>query len=48
MEIFTFDNCDHSMEFQLSVNYYSVFDEDFEIHNRTKSVVDMLDAALEI
>ncbi|CAK82442.1 unnamed protein product (macronuclear) [Paramecium tetraurelia] len=48
MEIFTFDNCDHSKEFQLLVQYYSVFDEDFEQSNRTKSVVDLLDAGLEI
>ncbi|CAD8073672.1 unnamed protein product [Paramecium primaurelia] len=48
MEIFTFDNCDHSKEFQLNVQYYSVFDEDLESSNRTKSVVDLLDAGLEI
>lgn len=48
MEIFTFDNCDHSKEFQLSVQYYSVFDEESEPTSRSKSVVDTLDAALEI
>ncbi|CAK78098.1 unnamed protein product (macronuclear) [Paramecium tetraurelia] len=48
MEIFTFDNCDHSKEFQLLVQYYSVFDEDVESSIRTKSIVDLLDAGLEI
>ncbi|CAD8077589.1 unnamed protein product [Paramecium sonneborni] len=48
MEIFTFDNCDHSKEFQLLVQYYSVFDEDMESQNRSKSIVDLLDAGLEI